>query len=222
MNIAEKIKLIRSQIGINQANFAKLLSIHPQTLSRYERDELIPSADILIKIAQQTGVNPTWLLTGEGDMFLNKDTSHTRADGEPRPDPDEYSYIPLYDVKAAAGAGFIIEQENIIDFLAFKTSWIKNELKSNIKDLFLVFAIGDSMHPTISDSDIILGDKSKVALKKDGIYILRINDSLLIKRLSFGKDTITVISDNKIYPPQTLPSGQLDIVGKAIWHGHKI
>ena len=135
--------------------------------------------------------------------------------------PDLFSYVPLYDVRAAAGSGYINDTENIKEFLAFKTSWIKTVLRANKSNLFLIHMIGDSMEPTYISGDIILVDKSKAALKKDSIYVFRNNDELCIKRLLFSGKQIIILSDNKLYPSKTITNSEICILGKAIWYGRK-
>ena len=164
MSLSEKIKRIRSRLGLNQTEMAKKLGIHPQPLSRYERGELSPSAELLIHIAQRLNINPIWLLYDTGDMFGQEPAAFDHTP------PDGFTFVPLYDVKAAAGAGYINGTEDIKDFLAFKTSWIKTTLRSIVADLFLIHLIGDSMEPTLKEGDIILGDKGKINRKKWHIY----------------------------------------------------
>ena len=41
---------------------------------------------------------------------------------------------------------------------------------------------GDSMEPTLFDGDVVLIDRNDF-VPKDGVYVLRIEDSLFVKRL---------------------------------------
>ena len=41
---ASKIRKLRGQLGLNQAEFAQLAGVHPITVSKWERDEAVPSA----------------------------------------------------------------------------------------------------------------------------------------------------------------------------------
>lgn len=231
MNISQKIKILRNQLGLSQNEFANQLDTLPTTISKYERGEIKPSFDFLAKLGNKFNTNLNWLLTGEGEMFRNRkgdpmlskrtEINQTKGEGNEteHSKKDGFVFIPLYDAKAAARAGYINSDENIEDFLAFKQSWIKNNLKSNIDDLFLIHVIGDSMEPTLKEGDIVLGDKGKINLK-NGIYIIREDEELSIKRLQFKGNQITVISDNKIYPAYDKTNS--DIIGKAVWFGRKI
>jgi phage repressor protein C with HTH and peptisase S24 domain len=60
--------------------------------------------------------------------------------------------------------------------------------------------------------------------KRDGIYVLRMDDSLMVKRLSFAPDgRLSVISDNKVYPSRHgLMRDQVHIVGQVVWTGRML
>ena len=195
-----------------------MISIATSTYQYYERGERDIPLSVLQKIITTFKVNHSWLLTGEGEMFIdNKNVA-----GGKKPDIKSFSYVPLFDVKAAAGAGYINESENITDFLAFKTNWIHTVLRTSPKELFLIHVIGDSMEPTLKEGDIIMGDKSRSNTSKDGIYIVKKDDRLIIKRIQFQGDVVLIKSDNKFYDTYTVPASELEVVGKAVWYGRKM
>jgi transcriptional regulator with XRE-family HTH domain len=66
MSIGKRLKIVRGKI--TQHDFAKLLSVHPNTVARYERDERSPDAEYLEKISKERGFNIQWITTGEGLM----------------------------------------------------------------------------------------------------------------------------------------------------------
>lgn len=66
--INERLKTIRKQLGLKQSELAKVLNITTRTLQNYEKDADIP-ASVINKLISLFNVNPTWLLTGQGEMF---------------------------------------------------------------------------------------------------------------------------------------------------------
>ncbi len=84
---------------------------------------------------------------------------------------------------------------------------------------------GDSMTPTLSDGDDILVDREDGAGRlRDGIYVLRIEDALVVKRLAVGPGgRLSVRSDNDAYPgwPDVEPDS-IDVVGRVVWVGRRI
>lgn len=72
LTIGQKLIQIREALGYKQKAFAETISILPQALIKYEKDQVKPSADLLTKIAETHQINLNWLLTGNGQMFLDK------------------------------------------------------------------------------------------------------------------------------------------------------
>ena len=70
MNIGDRIKLVRGEMS--REKFAPLTGVSKNTLVFYEKNEREPGADYLRKILELfPSTNPTWLLTGEGEMEDN-------------------------------------------------------------------------------------------------------------------------------------------------------
>jgi len=143
--------------------------------------------------------------------------------------PDEHAdfyYIPLYDVRASAGHGAWNDSEHVIDTLAFKRQWIRQELGAQPEQLCLIYITGESMEPTLHAGEVILIDKSIKEVNTDGIYVLMLDGSLLTKRCQRlpGKK-IRVSSDNPAYEPfildDNINSPEQHLVGRVVWAGRK-
>ena len=68
--IGERIKQVRKELKINQQQFANLLGITERTLRNYEKGEREIPHSVIQKLTHLFNINPTWLLTGQGSMFL--------------------------------------------------------------------------------------------------------------------------------------------------------
>ena len=129
-------------------------------------------------------------------------------------------------VRASAGPGALPGAELQHPYFAFDEGWLKALTGSRAADLSIIRVEGDSMAPTLNDGDDILIDRAGCAeALRDGIYVLRVEDSLLVKRLAvhpLGR-WVTVQSDNPAYPDW--PDCGLDeihCIGRVIWAGRKI
>jgi transcriptional regulator with XRE-family HTH domain len=69
MSIGERLKIIRGEM--TQFEFAEQLSVHPNTVARYERGERSPDSEYIDGIYKRFSVNPRWLLTGKGQMRID-------------------------------------------------------------------------------------------------------------------------------------------------------
>lgn len=63
---AQRLKIIRGDLS--QAEFAKRLGVHQNTLGRYERGVTEPDTGIARALCTIFGIEPRWLLLGEGVM----------------------------------------------------------------------------------------------------------------------------------------------------------
>jgi SOS-response transcriptional repressor LexA len=90
----------------------------------------------------------------------------------------------------------------------------------------LIRVEGDSMSPTLDAGDDILVDLDDTGDRlRDGIYVLRVDDMLLVKRLAlhpFARQ-VTVQSDNPAYPDWPNRNlDEFDLIGRVIWAGGRV
>ena len=82
------------------------------------------------------------------------------------------------------------------------------------------------MLPTLADGDEILVDQADGAARlRDGIYVLRRDEALMVKRLapSPAGGAVTVKSDNRGYPTwPDCPLRSIQIVGRVVWCGRRL
>lgn len=112
--------------------------------------------------------------------------------------------------------------------MAFAKPWLFNNVTAPIDNLVLFTVNGDSMDcPTsqIKDGGLVLVDTTANDFRKDGIYVISIDDSLFVKRLQImpGK-MLRVKSDNPSYDPfdVSLESDSVKIIGRVVWAGLKL
>jgi phage repressor protein C with HTH and peptisase S24 domain len=134
--------------------------------------------------------------------------------------------IPRFDIRASAGPGAFTDGEIPIAHLGFDERFLKQLSNARATDLSIIRVRGDSMFPTLADGDDIMVDRSAAGAKlHDGIYVLRRDDTLTVKRIAVhpGTRKITISSDNSSYPswPDCDPD-EVDVIGRVVWAGRKI
>lgn len=70
--MGERMVSTRKQKALSQQDLAKVAKVHFTNIGKYEREEAIPSADVLNRIAKALDVNTDFLLNG---------TLHDKAKG---------------------------------------------------------------------------------------------------------------------------------------------
>ncbi|HEY7810691.1 MAG TPA: S24 family peptidase [Allosphingosinicella sp.] len=134
--------------------------------------------------------------------------------------------VPRLDVAASAGPGAEAGEERPLGRIAFDSAWLRRMRIGGGAQLSMIRVQGDSMVPTLSDGDEILVDRGDAAERlRDGIYVLRIDDVLVVKRVArnpAGRG-ISVRSDNNSYPswPECDPAA-VDLVGRVVWVGRRL
>lgn len=135
--------------------------------------------------------------------------------------------VPRLDVGASAGAGALDADERELGAIAFDPQWLRalGFSAAAARELSLIRVEGESMSPTLSDGDEILVDRADAAEgMREGIYVLRREDSLVVKRIALGPaGRVSVRSDNADYAgwPDVDPSA-LEIIGRVVWVGRRV
>ncbi len=121
-----------------------------------------------------------------------------------------------------------MEYEKAIEHLAFRRDWLARELHASPKDLYLIEVDGESMEPTLRPGDIILIDhRDAQSVPRDGIYVIRMDSGLLVKRIQrLPGNRLMITSDNPAYKPFEIAiddaKTDLTIIGRVVWVGRRI
>lgn len=129
-------------------------------------------------------------------------------------------------VAASAGPGAIVSEELGKPYFAFDERWLRALTPTPAPKLSIIRVEGDSMSPTLSAGDDILVDRGDTVDRlRDGIYVLRVDDSVVVKRLAMhpAGRRVTVQSDNPSYPDWPDCSiEEINCIGRVIWAGRKL
>ena len=134
--------------------------------------------------------------------------------------------VPRLEVGVSAGAGAFGGSERARPHIAFDPAWLRRIASGGADLLSIVVVQGDSMAPTLGDGDEILVDRGDASARlRDGVYVLRIDELLMVKRLALNPATRTVSirSDNPAYPGwPDCDLSAIDLVGRVVWAGRRI
>jgi len=227
-----------------KSQLADYLSIKRQSVSSARRRGNFP-LDWAYKIATDFDSSVEWILEGRGPKRLAEEiekTSSRQLEREvgkktpdlhpapfntysdvsiPRwsdPDPEMFDYIPMAEAQLSAGGGCFVISENMEEYYAFRKNWL-SRVATSPENLVLMRIHGNSMAPTLEDNDTAMIDIGRRDIKEGMIYALRVDHSVMIKRLSFrvgGK--VLIISDNRTeYDPYEAEMKDLHVIGQVIF-----
>jgi phage repressor protein C with HTH and peptisase S24 domain len=191
---------------------------------------------LALLIGKEFDVRTEWLVDGAGEMRGEEPMRPESRAIERVPDvlpaaippsaaaclaSGDYAFVPLFDVNAAAGDGAIVGREEISDLIVLNRTWIRREINARPEDLAFLYVEGDSMKPWLEDGDIILLDRGRTNVARDGVFVIRIDGELKVKRLQkLPGNILKVRSDNTLYETVTLDLngdvGDFAVIGKVL------
>ncbi len=131
----------------------------------------------------------------------------------------EFALIPGYRVQVSAGNGSMgTDSAEPVRHLAFRKKWLQFK-GFNPSELAVVWAKGDSMHPTISDNDTLVVHLGRTKPKDGYIYVFRNGDELFVKRYQNILGAWRLISDNSLYSPIDIKKEdqhQFEVIGQVV------
>lgn len=199
-----RIKSLREEKSMNQAELAKILQISPSAVGMYERDEREPNNELTIKIADFFQVSTDYLL-GKTD---------TRASSNPS---NKLFIIPIVG-RVPAGEPLLAD-ENIEAYLPIDPSMYGI---TSPDGFFFLRVVGESMNKVIRNGSYALIKKQETA--EDGDVIVAIingNDEATLKRfknLDNGFVMLEPDSTSNDFKPIiiNLKETNFQIIGKVI------
>lgn len=133
--------------------------------------------------------------------------------------------VPRLAVRASAGPGALPDSERAIGEIGFDARYMRR-LAADPSALSAIRVEGDSMMPTLADGDDIVVDRADGTDRlRDGIYVLRIEDALNVKRLAINpaSRSVTVKSDNPAYPSwPDCDLRKIAVIGRVVWVGRRL
>ncbi|MES2494785.1 MAG: S24 family peptidase [Pseudomonadota bacterium] len=126
-------------------------------------------------------------------------------------------------IGASAGPGGIAEIEERDRPIAFDEAFLRDLGVGRRAALSIIRVAGDSMEPTLHDGDDILVDRDSIAIRSGSIYVLRLDDLLVVKRLVRDDRGLVIHSDNPAHPANSsFDPATLHVIGRVLWCGRKL
>ncbi|MEA3017325.1 MAG: hypothetical protein QOI38_2047 [Sphingomonadales bacterium] len=192
-----------------QADLAAELGMHKNTLSNILNGEGDPGISRVAALAAKLGVSLDWILTA-------RPAEAPPQDAEP---DEDLVRLPMLTPALSAGAGAEARGATHQADWLFPRVWLRRSFGHD-DQLELLRVAGDSMTPDLQDGDWVMVDRSRRD-PRDGLYALRLADTLLVKRLQFQGRTIRLVSSNPAYPPIELDRQDealdLEVIGRVVW-----
>lgn len=190
-----------------------MLDISPSTVANYWKAERAWPVEVLPFVANALGTGVADFLGADGVTSRHLPV-HTLTSAQKPEDT-----VPIREIDLSYGMGATYLDVPITEEIHnFPRAWVRRYTRSSPDDLFFAQGIGDSMQPTLYDSDLLLIDTAQRQLNmSDRIWVIAYAECGSIRRLRPVPDGgVAVIADNPAIPPVTAYDGELEIIGRVV------
>lgn len=199
--------------------FAMSLDYLPQSLSEILKGRRDVTVELIRKAVEEYQVNPVYLYTGEGPMFMSEEDHKSFRVLTIVTNGQEDERIVHVPVPAQAGyAGDYVDPSFIQDLPTFTLPDYKYKVGTHRS----FDVAGDSMEPTLFEGDKVICSFLEPtlwesAIKDNYVYVIITRADVMVKRvnnlLKAGKK-LEIISDNAFYDPAHVNLGDI----REVWY----
>jgi len=208
IDIVEEIKsIVSSEFStkkIFDKDVADILGISQMNFATMKKRNKIPFGELLDFCATRN-ISINWILYGQSPESLVEATN-------------KFFIVKYFsDINASAGGGSENECEEIekLEIPEQFVAMLGGE--KELKNIEAINVSGDSMEPTFSYNDIVFINRDKTDLQRGGVFTIRTEAGLFIKRIQKRIDgKVDIISDNKVYSTQTLNPSEIEVIGRVV------
>ncbi|MHB8381168.1 MAG: LexA family transcriptional regulator [Candidatus Binataceae bacterium] len=195
------------------AALARAIGVSNNAIYKWLQGDGQPNLSNLVGLSRAARVSIEWLATGRG-------VTPRRGGAAPGAPGAGYTFMPRFDARAGTRGKSGLMNEQIVDSLALNNEWVRARLHTEPRNLLLLEIAGDSMAPTLNETDLAIVDLGEPRFRRDAIYVLRHADELAVRRLQRRPDGKLIIkSDNPAYEPVVAARETIAIIGSVIWSG---
>lgn len=198
MTLSEKLKKLRKDKKLTQAQLATIIGVERSSIGKYETGTT-PSMDILAIIAEYFNVTVDYLLG-----LSYEHTSSPTSNG---------TWIP---VLGKVQAGIPVEAvQDVIDYEDI------SQISKNGSEYFALQVKGASMEPKFSEGDVVIVKKQDIAEDGDIVIAMVNGDEATIKKLKKRADGIVLLPlnpqfDMMYYTADDIEKLPVRILGKVV------
>ena len=206
--IGERLREARENKEMDQTTLAEKAGIVARTLQRWEKGEQVPDGVAITKLAKATGVQASWLLTGDGDRYA----------APPRPEnmyllpgsarrKTRLVDLPLISAVPAGKVATLFHPDYADDYVTV----------DDIKDpqAFALKVKGNSMATRIEDGDVVVVSPQQEARSGD-VCVVRVNGEDTLKKVKFEGNYIHLIPFNPEFDPVVVKRREVNFVWKVV------
>jgi phage repressor protein C with HTH and peptisase S24 domain len=221
MGTSDRLREVANELfDGNLSELARQLDMKPELFSKYTSGDTVPGSRLLLKLFK-LGINPTWILTGKGEMRMpddRKERALTVTDRNLAHELEKSGIslqrVPQLKVDVSAGDGVEVYESDEVeeDEEWLSEAFIRREYSVAPEKVRTLRVHGNSMIPTIEP-----GDRIRVAvwdgetLWENNVYVIHTPGGLTVKRYSgLTNGHVLLTADNEDVRDREIPGERWD------------
>jgi repressor LexA len=207
--IGERLRQAREAKEMDQSGLAGKTGVVTRTLQRWEKGEQVPDGNAITRLARVTNVQPTWLLTGEGDMYAAavRPGNMYSLPADPHRRKARLAELPVVSSVPAGKVATTFHPDYVDTYVTV----------DDVRDpgAFALKVKGNSMAPRIEDGDIVVVSPQSEARTGD-ICVVRVREEDTLKKVKFEGTYLHLIPLNPEFEPVTVKKRDVNFVWKVV------
>ncbi|WP_157099054.1 LexA family transcriptional regulator [Novosphingobium rosa] len=209
----DRLESLMKQHGFGQSAFARAVGVSQATIWKL-LNEPSQGSKHLHKIAH---------LLGTTAAFLMGDTDDPSAGALPVPTPEnlaeQLNIVQVREIDLNLGMGATYLDVPVTEMIrSFDRDWLRAYTNSAPENLLFAQGIGDSMEPTIRDSDLLFIDCSQQSITvASKFWFIAYANCGSIRRLEpLADGGVEMLADNPLAPNRTAYDGEMHVLGRVV------
>jgi transcriptional regulator with XRE-family HTH domain len=204
--IQTRLKQLREALGLNKNQLAVKLGIDNGNLSRYESGKVKPNSEFYERLVDKFAqVNLSWLISGEGEMFIQKAPA----------DKSKIRSVPLYAYVYCGSPASQWDTDKVKEYMQLPAL-------AKYGEAFGLIAKGDSMAPYINPYDVLIcvdkpdliKDRTAVVCVFKSVDTIEANAKLIKRDKKAG--SVMLYSINTKYEPEIYDEDEILKIYKVV------
>ncbi len=205
--IQTRLKQLREALGLNKNQLAVKLGIDNGNLSRYESGKVKPNSEFYERLVDKFGaVNLSWLISGEGEMFIQKASA---------PERSKIRSVPLFAYVYCGSPASQWDTDKVKEYMQLPAL-------TKYGEAFGLIAKGDSMAPYINPYDVLIcvdkpdliKDRTAVVCVFKSVDTIEANAKLIKRDKKAG--SVMLYSINTKYEPEIYDEDEILKIYKVV------
>ncbi|WP_219749286.1 LexA family transcriptional regulator [Sphingomonas citri] len=211
MASGNNIQRFREERGWSRPELGKRMNTSGQQVERLEKAQRRLTQDWIERAARALGVEPVDIIAPDRGEVPDQPVARSL-------DAGETVEIIRLDLSLPMGPGASVDDYVEEEPLRFDLGYVQAFTRTPAHRLRLAHGVGDSMFPTLLNSDLVWIDSTQNTLNQaDKVWAVSINGAAAIKRLRpLREGKVLVISDNPTIENYEVAADELRIGGRVI------